>query len=137
MGERILETMGDRIRRRRKEQGKTLKELASDVGVSMAAVSLWERGDTSPTGDKINRLCKALDCTPIWLLEGLEHLTASSGSVANKYTKYELDKLSTIFDILPREYRLKVVEYAETLLEDYHSEVVAKIKDVKSMKFKE
>ncbi len=139
MGEKIQESMGDRIRRRRKEQGKTLKDLAREIGVSMAAVSLWERGDTSPAGDKINKLCEALDCSAIWLLEGVEHLTVgiSTDSITNKYTKYDLEKINSIFDVLPREYRLKIVEYAQTLLDDYHLEVLAKINDIKSMKFKE
>lgn len=130
------ETIGDRIRRRRKELRKTLSDIAEEVGVSLAAVSLWERNDSIPSGQRINNLCKALDCTQLWLLEGIEHMTVSPTKTENKYTKYDLEKLSNIFDILPREYRLKVVDYAQNLMDDYYSEMSGKINKIKSMKNK-
>lgn len=136
MGEISTETIGQRIRRRRKEMKKTLIDISREVGVSHAAVSLWERDEAVPSGQRINQLCKALDCTQIWLLDGIEHLTASTTKVENRYTKYELEKLSNIFDILPREYRLKVVEYAQNLMDDYHSDMMEKINKIKSMKDK-
>lgn len=41
-----METMGDRIRRLREAKGWTQRELADRVGVTEAAVSQWERGET-------------------------------------------------------------------------------------------
>ncbi|MCP9270431.1 helix-turn-helix domain-containing protein [Xenorhabdus sp. XENO-1] len=132
------ETMGQRIRRRRRELKKTMVDIAEEVGVSAAAVSLWERDETYISGQRINQLCKALDCSSIWLLEGSEHLTASiKKEVENKYTKHEMEKLNSIFNILPREYRLKVVEYAQNLLDDYYADMSEKINEIKSMKIKE
>ncbi|MDE9496016.1 helix-turn-helix domain-containing protein [Xenorhabdus bovienii] len=128
------ETMGQRIRRRRRELKKTMVDIAEEVSVSAAAVSLWERDETYVSGQRINQLCKALDCSSIWLLEGVEHLTVSTKGVENKYTKHEIEKLNSIFDILPRGYRLKVVEYAQNLLDDYYADMSAKIDEIKSMK---
>ncbi|MEQ1969694.1 helix-turn-helix domain-containing protein [Xenorhabdus nematophila] len=137
MNDKNEETMGQRIRRRRKEINRTMMDIAKEMNVSAAAVSLWERDESSISGQRINQLCKALDCSPMWLLDGTEHLAASTKGVENKYTKYEMEKLYNIFNILPREHRLKVVEYAQNLLDDYYADMLAKIDMIKSMKMKE
>ncbi|KAF1368748.1 helix-turn-helix domain-containing protein [Yokenella regensburgei] len=131
-----VETIGERIRRRRREQGKTLVDLGKEIGVSAAAISLWERGDSTPTGANMQKLCKALDCSHLWLVEGVEHLTADVNGITSKYTIYELKKLSDIFDVLPREYRERIVDYAQTVLEEYHTEVSARINKIKTMNYK-
>lgn len=41
-----METIGDRIRKARKDKGLTQKQLADQVGVSRAAVTQWESGET-------------------------------------------------------------------------------------------
>ena len=44
--------------------GVSQQELANRLGVSLATVSLWERGEVSPSGDnlrKLKELKRALD----------------------------------------------------------------------------
>ncbi|MBD2782776.1 helix-turn-helix domain-containing protein [Xenorhabdus szentirmaii] len=135
MNDKNEETVGQRIRRRRKELKKTMMDIAGEMGVSTAAVSLWERDEASISGQRINQLCKALGCSSTWLLDGIERLTPNR--VENPHTQYEMEKLDNIFNILPKEYRLKIVEYAQNLLDDYYAEVSAKIDKIKSMKMKE
>lgn len=64
------ETIGDRIRARRKELHLTQKELAAKVGVSNVAISQWEKDETAPKGDNLLKLTQALGCNPIYILHG-------------------------------------------------------------------
>jgi len=59
-----------RIKNRRKDLNLTQQQVANIVGVSKASVSQWEKGDTSPRGENLYTLAKALKCTPEWLLNG-------------------------------------------------------------------
>lgn len=60
----------DRIKQRRTAMFLTQNELAKKIGVSRVAVSQWERGDTSPKGENLFSLSKALDCDAEWLVRG-------------------------------------------------------------------
>ena len=69
--ETMNESMGDRIRRLRESRGWPQAELARRVGVSRAAVSQWERGETANI--KIRHflvLCDEFDTTPEYLAFG-------------------------------------------------------------------
>lgn len=60
----------ERILTRRKELGLTQLDVAKFVGISKAAVSKWEKGDSSPKGENLYSLVKILKCDPNWLLNG-------------------------------------------------------------------
>lgn len=64
------ETIGDRIRARRKELKLSQVKLAFLVGVSNVAVSQWERDETEPTGDNLLSLSSALECQPQFIIRG-------------------------------------------------------------------
>lgn len=53
--------VGERIRELRKKQQLTLRELAARCGLSANAISLIERGETSPTLASLQQLAQALD----------------------------------------------------------------------------
>ncbi len=67
-------SIGERIRQQRKALGITQNQLADLVGVSRAAVSLWERSDPSlqnePRRNHRSKLAEVLDTTEDWLLTG-------------------------------------------------------------------
>jgi len=52
--------VGQRLRELRKERGLTLRTLAERSGISLNAVSLIERGQTSPTVGTLHRLAAAM-----------------------------------------------------------------------------
>lgn len=54
------ETLGDRIRLRRKSLQLTQKQLAQQVKVSHVAISQWEKEETLPRGENLLRLAEAL-----------------------------------------------------------------------------
>ncbi|MDA5609346.1 LexA family protein [Pasteurella multocida] len=66
-----LETIGQRIRKRRKELKLTQKGIASAIkGVSHVAISQWESDTTKPNSQNLLDLATALDCDFTWLLKG-------------------------------------------------------------------
>ncbi|MEY8240084.1 MAG: helix-turn-helix domain-containing protein [Cycloclasticus sp.] len=71
----------DRIKQRRKELGLTQPALAKVVGVTKAAVSQWENGDTALSGSNLLKLAKALSVEPEWLEsgDGLQHAGVNKG----------------------------------------------------------
>jgi SOS-response transcriptional repressor LexA len=65
-----MKMMSERIRARRKELKIRQVALGKMVGVSNAAISQWERGETEHKGDNLLALAKALQCSPDYLLNG-------------------------------------------------------------------
>lgn len=63
-------TLGKRIRKARKRLGMTQGELGNVFGISVQAVSSWEREEERPSSDKFPALRKALKVTYKWLHEG-------------------------------------------------------------------
>lgn len=65
------QTLGQRIRVRRKELNLTQKDVAKVIkGVSHAAISQWESDVTKPNAENIFDLAQALECDLTWLLKG-------------------------------------------------------------------
>lgn len=65
---------GNRIRELRLERGMTMEELGVACGVQKSAVNKWEKGMvTKITYDNMEKLCRALNCTPAYLY-GLDEL---------------------------------------------------------------
>jgi transcriptional regulator with XRE-family HTH domain len=62
--------LGEALRRRRQEQRLTLEQLAQKSGVSRAAISKIERGDSGATSAVLGRLAEALDLSISQLLGG-------------------------------------------------------------------
>ena len=63
-------TIGDKIKRLRKERGMTQEELGNLIGVQKAAINKYETGIVvNLKRDVIARLAKALDVNPVWLMD--------------------------------------------------------------------
>lgn len=61
--ERFTADVGRRLRARRRDNGKTLQELADESGVTKQMISLVELGEADIGVGKLNRICRALHCT--------------------------------------------------------------------------
>lgn len=64
------ETIGMRIRKRRKELKLTQESLGNKIGVKGGAISQWESDQTAPNGDNLLSLSQALSCAPEFILYG-------------------------------------------------------------------
>lgn len=63
-------TIGEKIKRLRKERGMTQEELGAAVGVQKAAINKYETGIViNLKRDMIAKLARALDVNPVWLLD--------------------------------------------------------------------
>ncbi|HAS8353581.1 TPA: helix-turn-helix domain-containing protein [Vibrio vulnificus] len=128
------ETIGQRIKIRRRILRKRMAQIANETGVSIAAVSLWENDSATPGAARIGLLAQSLECDPAWLLTGGTHSETSTTSKPNdNQENTEFDKLKKIFDLLPRDRKSKVVDYAQGVLNDYHAEISEKIKKINAM----
>jgi transcriptional regulator with XRE-family HTH domain len=62
--------IGAAIKSARKAQGRSQGDLAATLGVSRAAVAMWESGGSSFSVDRLAPLCATLGITPNDLLLG-------------------------------------------------------------------
>ena len=64
-----MSLMGDRIRMKREENGLTMAELGSILGVQASAVNKWEKGHVSNIKrSTIAQMAKLFDVNPVWLM---------------------------------------------------------------------
>ncbi|MCW6024404.1 helix-turn-helix domain-containing protein [Serratia marcescens] len=63
-------TIGERIRARRKSMDYSQQRIAEQLGVSVSAVSLWEKNKANITSDKLSKLAEILECDTEWLIQG-------------------------------------------------------------------
>ncbi|PTA90383.1 hypothetical protein C9415_22520 [Kluyvera sp. Nf5] len=115
--------IGVRIKERRLELHMTQKTLASAVDVSMAAVSLWEKGESIPSSSRIEALASALKCSVKWLLVGEEMSTDEFGEKIPDVNKQEMAKIQLIFDLLPEDKRKEVMNFAQEKLMEHFKNV--------------
>lgn len=66
----MIETIGSRIAKHRKEKGMTQEELANIMGVSSQAVSKWENDASCPDISLLPKLARELGITTDELLTG-------------------------------------------------------------------
>lgn len=63
-------TFSERLAKARKEKGFTQSDVAEKLNVSFQAVSLWERGETTPEIDKLVDIASLYQVSVDWLLTG-------------------------------------------------------------------
>ena len=56
----LEQEIGTFIKKRRKELGMTLQQMADKTGLSTGYLSLMERGINSPTIDNLHKICRAI-----------------------------------------------------------------------------
>lgn len=69
------QTLGERLRRRRRELGLTQEQLAERAGTTQAVIQKIENGK-SLRPRKIDRIASALDVKPAWLMFGSDRFDA-------------------------------------------------------------
>lgn len=72
---RKMDTLGSRLRRKRRERGWTQEELALRAGTNQAVIQKIENGK-SLRPRKIDEIAQVLDVNPAWLMFGEEASTA-------------------------------------------------------------
>ena len=102
-----MSSMGRRIAARRVEMGMTQADLATKLGVSRQAVSMWETGDIRDIrGRHLTLLSSVLNTTDDWILFGDEATTRPTA-----------DENGTVAELMAIIRRMTREERAETLEE--------------------
>ncbi len=108
------------IRKYRKEQKMTQKDLADKIGVSVSAVSNWEKGNNVMTIDNLFDVCNALD-VPISKMSELDIFQCSKYEqqmIINFREATPLDQLSVLRILNVTTIPLRLLEYARLLLQE-------------------
>ncbi|ELY9614318.1 helix-turn-helix domain-containing protein [Salmonella enterica] len=133
--------IGVRILERRRELGMSQAAVAASMEVSMAAVSLWEKGKTTISSDNLVKLASVLKCQAHWLLYGENTPEASLFdpspekvarqdplqelmSASDPSVREELVHLSEIYINLPSNEREEIMNFAQKKLEDHAQALV-------------
>lgn len=97
--------IGDRIKDRRTELHLTLDEVAKIAGVGKATICRYEKGEiVNIPSDRIEKIAKALKCTPAFLMGWEEHPTDTS-------------ILLELYDRLNDDGKKKLLDYADDLVQ--------------------
>lgn len=90
----------DLVKKRRNEIGITLEEVGKIVGVSKATVQRWESGEIKNIRrDKIEKLAKALQTTPAYLMGWEESAKTSSYTLPEIKPPSEVDPDQFVLDM--------------------------------------
>lgn len=118
-------SIGSRIKKFRKQQRLTQKQLAVLVDVSPQVISNWERDYSSPSSNDIAKLSNALGCSSDSILNGsdlsdiLENIIILEGPVIHLDTllKDEMYKVDFKGHILTEEERKKILKLVKLMVE--------------------
>lgn len=87
-----MQTIGKRIKNRRKELNLTQLEIKEKVGISSGNISDIEHGNRLPAAGTLVQLAKALDCTVDYILTGEVPLSENKNIlITDKTTQHLLD----------------------------------------------
>lgn len=76
-----MNTVGSRIKFRRRQLKLTQKDVAEYLGISASAVTQWERDATDPASENLLRLSQVLSCSPDWIMSGEGEIDTPSKTV--------------------------------------------------------
>lgn len=94
-----METLGQRILRRRKQLKLTQTEIAKKLnGITHTAVSYWESDKAVPNANNLYELSVVLNCSVSWLLNGIDDNAFNVGDLEVKQGVVNLSKLPILND---------------------------------------
>lgn len=116
--------VGNRIQLRRQQLSMAAGGVASAMGVSRMAISLWEKGETALSAENLMKLSEVLRCDPVWLMTGNEN-SYTDTPIATSKTETEDIEILRLINLLPssekekitKELQLKVKHYDDLYLE--------------------
>lgn len=88
----IRRLLGDVLRRKRQDEGRTLRQLAADARISPGYLSEIERGQKEPSSELLAAICVALDMRLSELLREVSIELASAELAA----QFEAERLSAV-----------------------------------------
>ena len=84
-------TLGERIKKQRKNAGMSQEKLAERMGISRQAVTKWESGQSAPSSDNLFKLAEVLACPVSVLLDNGE--TSGQSPAEEVYDRLKLEQI--------------------------------------------
>ncbi len=110
-------TIGEKIKKARKDKGMTQVQLAMCLGVKSAAISKYEKELVSPSWETISRIAEALNITTTELLADVEPWAEIPSISEFDISSIREDAIKK-FDMLNKIGREKAYEYIIDLTEN-------------------
>ena len=109
------------LKRLRLETGKTQKEIAYSLGVSVSTVGMYETGERIPPADKIIKLAELYDVSTDYILGRNEVMSSQAENKENhnideKIMNLVKERFTDKIADLTEEQQNKVLEYIEFLI---------------------
>lgn len=83
----LRQVIGEELRRRRNEQGRTLRDVSRDAQVSLGYLSELERGQKEASSELLAAVCNALDTPLSSLLAGVStEVARREAMMADRFT---------------------------------------------------
>lgn len=95
-------SLGRALRQRRKEIGKTMRQVAFEVGLSEGFISQIERGLSTPSLISLYNLASALGASVEAFLQQVPHPTYSMVSHASERHGYSIEAEERVYQLLQR-----------------------------------
>jgi len=88
------ESIGEIIKKKRKQKGLTLQELGKRINVNKGTISRWENNQINNMGiDKAKLLCAVLDLPPAIFIEGKDLSNVAYQEITAEEFKFEVINL--------------------------------------------
>lgn len=92
-----MKTIGERIKRIRKEADLSMATFGKRIGVSSASVAKWETAQNNPSERTLKLICSEFHANYLWLTEGTGEVYANVAAtilemLVDEYHLTELDK---------------------------------------------
>jgi transcriptional regulator with XRE-family HTH domain len=78
----LRQVIGEELRRRRQDQGRTLRDVSAEARVSLGYLSEIERGQKEASSELLAAICSALDVPLSSLLRSVSDEVGSQESIA-------------------------------------------------------
>lgn len=109
--ETSMETLGIRLKQKRKEKKITQQQLADSIGVSKTSVIYWEKDENIPKHESLTLLSRILGVTPDWLLKGIEAQNNNSDALST--TSNNDDILTNVKSSKRRLRKIPVLDFVQ------------------------
>lgn len=104
-----MNTIGNRIRTRRKELGLKQTDIKESVGISSGNLSEIENGNRTPAMDTLYRLSQILNCSIDWIVTG----ESSTKENPNIYISEDIKELLGYWEIMSFDDREELLALAQ------------------------
>ena len=110
----------DRLKELREELSLTQKDVALNCNLSTQCISQLEAGTRNPTGSTLLALADCFDCSIDFLMgrkDDPDDIDLTSPYGSQNATLSQKNELLQIFQALPAEYKIQILEYARYIAE--------------------